>query len=600
MRRFYTYNEEKSIMIKLEKKKSCIIWILMTVICTFFVCMIGSVSIEAKTVTKDITIGKGKTYAIEQTFSGKATFKTSNKKIAVIKNGKIIGKAIGKAKITIKDKGNTYIYKITVAKAYLNQNEIIINVGKTVNLKIKGMKGKVKWSSLNKKVATVKNGKVTGKKTGKTVIQAKINGTILKCNVKVEKPELSKKKVTIESGKSYILKVKGTSRKVVWTSSNRNVVTVKNGKITGKKPGNTTVIAKVNGSVLKCNIRVIATKKPHKDDTQNTEGTDDKKPDNNDGVETNTPKLSTTSITWKFGDGDDGTYLTLNNADCDDVIWNTSDEKIVRVYPEGNSAVIYNNLKGGKAIVTATYKGKTYSCNVVSYSLYRTNISCEEGTGFDYDESAKNMDELVNTENFLGVSLDWTWNRTDLVQKKTTPDGSYTHYIVEDSGTTEVTGISKDGFTKAVVTINSYGKYIDKKGTYDEKLTNEVYNLLKTENTRNTDISSSCYSMPKDQLVFLLSTADRWYNGEISDRKRVNLFRYTPFKDAMCSYSMYGDREYMFGDNSKIIEIDNAKNASDVVKGINTYMGSQNWARLLLYIKVHTDLNKKYVYMVTC
>ena len=105
-------------MIKLEKKKSCIIWILMTVICTFFVCMIGNVSVEAKTVTKDITIGKGKTYAIEQTFSGKATFKTSNKKIAVIKNGKIIGKSIGKAKITIKDKGNTYIYKITVATVY--------------------------------------------------------------------------------------------------------------------------------------------------------------------------------------------------------------------------------------------------------------------------------------------------------------------------------------------------------------------------------------------------------------------------------------------------------------------------------------------------
>ena len=34
-----------------------------------------------------------------------------------------------------------------------------------------------------------------------------------------------------------ITKEKGTSRKVVWTSSNRNVVTVKNGKITGKKQG---------------------------------------------------------------------------------------------------------------------------------------------------------------------------------------------------------------------------------------------------------------------------------------------------------------------------------------------------------------------------
>ena len=43
----------------------------------------------------------------------------------------------------------------------------------------------------------------------------------------------------------------------------------------------------------------------------------------------------------------------------------------MRIYPEGNSAVIYNNLKGGKAIVTATYKGKTYSCNVVSYSCIK-------------------------------------------------------------------------------------------------------------------------------------------------------------------------------------------------------------------------------------
>lgn len=114
-----------------------------------------------------------KTYAIEQTFSGKATFKTSNKKIAVIKNGKIIGKSIGKAKITIKDKGNTYIYKITVAKAYLNQNEIIVNVGKTVNLKIKGMKGKVKWSSLNKKVATVKMVKLLERKQVKRLFRQK-------------------------------------------------------------------------------------------------------------------------------------------------------------------------------------------------------------------------------------------------------------------------------------------------------------------------------------------------------------------------------------------------------------------------------------------
>ena len=37
----------------------------------------------------------------------------------------------------------------------------------------------------------------------------------------------------------------------------------------------------------------------------------------------------------------------------------------------------------------------------------------------------KNMDELVNTGKLLGVSLDWTWNRTDLVQKK-----DYTRWII--------------------------------------------------------------------------------------------------------------------------------------------------------------------------
>lgn len=162
----------------------------------------------------------------------------------------------------------------------------------------------------------------------------------------------------------------------------------------------------------------------------------------------------------------------------------------------------------------------------------------------------------------------------------------------------EVTGISKDGFTKAVITINSYGKYIDKKGTYDEKLTNEVFELLKTEETRNTDKNSSFYSMPNDQLEFLLFTADKWYKGEISDRKRVNLFRYTPFENAMCSYSPYGEREYMGGANSKVIEISGKNTAKEVVEEINNSMGDKNWSRPLLFIKIHKDKEKIYVYLV--
>lgn len=47
-------------------------------------------------------------------------------------------------------------------------------IGKTVTLKVKNNKKKVKWISSNKKIATVsKRGKVKGKKAGKVTITAK-------------------------------------------------------------------------------------------------------------------------------------------------------------------------------------------------------------------------------------------------------------------------------------------------------------------------------------------------------------------------------------------------------------------------------------------
>ena len=147
--------------------------------------------VQAKTVNKDITIGKGKSYAIEQDInvSRKATYKTSNKKVATAKKGKITGKSIGTAKITIKDKGNTYIYKVTVSKVYLSAQKVTLNVKKSATIRVKGTKSRATWKSSNKKVATVKNGKITAKKKGKAVVTAKIKGTVLKCDVVVKNPQ---------------------------------------------------------------------------------------------------------------------------------------------------------------------------------------------------------------------------------------------------------------------------------------------------------------------------------------------------------------------------------------------------------------------------
>lgn len=73
-------------------------------------------------------------------------------------------------------------------KVKLNKTKVSIAAGKTVQLKLKNAKKKVKWSSANKKIAIVsKKGKVTGKKAGKVKITARSAGKKYICRVTVIK-----------------------------------------------------------------------------------------------------------------------------------------------------------------------------------------------------------------------------------------------------------------------------------------------------------------------------------------------------------------------------------------------------------------------------
>ena len=71
----------------------------------------------------------------------------------------------------------------------LNKKNITLYVGKSYQLKVKGVKNfKIKWISNKKKIATVtKKGKVVGKKSGTAIITAKIGRKKLKCKIKVIK-----------------------------------------------------------------------------------------------------------------------------------------------------------------------------------------------------------------------------------------------------------------------------------------------------------------------------------------------------------------------------------------------------------------------------
>ena len=68
----------------------------------------------------------------------------------------------------------------------LNKKQIELKLGKTYKLKVKGTSNKVKWSSVDKKIAKVsKKGIVTAKKVGKTIVKAKVGKKTLKCKVNV-------------------------------------------------------------------------------------------------------------------------------------------------------------------------------------------------------------------------------------------------------------------------------------------------------------------------------------------------------------------------------------------------------------------------------
>jgi hypothetical protein len=133
-------------------------------------------------------------------------------------------------------------------------------MGSTHTLTITGLAGrKVTWTSSNTSVATVKDGKVTAIKAGKSTITAQIkNGKKLTCKLTVTDPaKISKTSLTLLVGKTSTLKVSGIEgRKVKWSSSNEKVATVDRGRVKAIAAGKCNIIAKVGNTKLTCAVSV--------------------------------------------------------------------------------------------------------------------------------------------------------------------------------------------------------------------------------------------------------------------------------------------------------------------------------------------------------
>lgn len=221
------------------------------------------------------TLYKGQTKKLTATVKGssaKKKWKSSNSSVvSVSSSGKIKAKKAGTAKITVTIKGKngtvSAACKVTVKKPTisLNKTSVTIKKGSTLSLKatVKGSSQKVTWKSSNKKVATVKNGKVTAKKAGTVTITAKANGVTAKCKVTVKNVpvtiKLSASSLTVYKGNTAALKatVTGSNSSVKWSSSNAAVASVSSkGKITGKSKGSTVITAKIGNVKAQCTVTV--------------------------------------------------------------------------------------------------------------------------------------------------------------------------------------------------------------------------------------------------------------------------------------------------------------------------------------------------------
>lgn len=226
---------------------------------------------------------------------------------------------------------------------------------KYVQLKatITGKSKKVTWKSSNPSIAVVdQKGKVIAKKTGIAIITAKANGKTATCKITVIEPtiKLNKSKATLYTSGTKTLQlkasIKGPNKKVVWSSSKKSVATVNSkGKVTAKKPGTVTIIAKANGVLTKCIITVKYPKASIKLNSQS-------------------------EILYLNGNKTFKLEATITGK-SQKVSWKSTNPKVATV----NSVGIVTAKQVGTTVVIATANKKTAKCHItVQKSALLTDI----------------------------------------------------------------------------------------------------------------------------------------------------------------------------------------------------------------------------------
>lgn len=150
----------------------------------------------AKAKASALAKGKSTTIAVSVSSAIKSAKYTTSYKatgaVSVNKSGKVTAKKAGTGKVyvTIKSSGKSITRTVTIKVGEITGSSSV-KVKKSINLKVKGISGKVKWSldSKGKKLATISSsGKLKAKaKAGKVTVTAKVGSVSMKKTITIKK-----------------------------------------------------------------------------------------------------------------------------------------------------------------------------------------------------------------------------------------------------------------------------------------------------------------------------------------------------------------------------------------------------------------------------
>ena len=212
-------------------------------------------------------IERGEFFKLSATTSNDSNviWKSSKKSIATVDEyGAVTGIKPGETTIIATADGTSATCTVTVNSPTVNLSQSAISLyrGQTVKLSATvSSKVNPTWKTNKKSVAIVdEKGTIIALKNGTAIITATVDGISKRCEVRVEKPDitLSSTDLTLTNGSTALITATVSSgNSPTWSTSNSNIVTVDSrGQITALQKGKAYIYATEDGTKVRCTIYV--------------------------------------------------------------------------------------------------------------------------------------------------------------------------------------------------------------------------------------------------------------------------------------------------------------------------------------------------------